>query len=127
MDAIKTPAEFALEQKLGGLAAQLAQLPLEARLNLCAQVVLSALDSMQAQQPKRLGTAAHLTVHQHTPLGPVPLASLFAFAGPGAPQMHGILGKLLEDVKTTEAGLPPQPPQPEPEPVGLIVEGYGRT
>lgn len=123
MNSIKTPAQFALEQKLDELAARLAQLPLEARLNLCAQVALAALSEAQATQPKHLGTAAHLTVNQSTPFGPQPLATLFAFVGPGAPQLHGVLSKLLEDLKTAEARLSNQPLQPEPKPQGLIVEG----
>lgn len=98
---ITTLADLDLEKKMRQTTEALAALPLEARVNLCAQALLHDLMEVQRNRQRPIGTVAHMTLS----LGQAAVATLLGFAGEGAPQIVEVLEKLVQDIKNTEAGL----------------------
>lgn len=98
---ITTLEDIRVEQQLQQVARLLESLPLEARVNLCAQGLLLGLAEMQQLAQRPLGTAAHMTLSQEQR----PIATLLAFAGSGSPQIAGILAGLVQDIKNAENQL----------------------
>jgi len=92
------------EENVQRLKIFLSSLPVEERVELCSKVLLLSLQEAERKKPPQglsLGTAVKVAFAQDQ----IPVATLLAFAGPGAPHIAKALDGIIQYIRSLEAYL----------------------
>lgn len=99
---VDTLEKIQIEQQVQRAAQLLEALPLEVRVDLCSRVLLLSLqEAEQKKQQPLLGTAVKVALSHDQK----PVATLLAFAGPGAPHIAKALDGIIQYIRSLEAHL----------------------
>ena len=91
------------EENVQRLKIFLSSLPVEERVELCSKVLLLSLQEAERKKPRglSLGTAVKVAFAPDQ----IPVATLLAFAGPGAPHIAKALDGIIQYIRSLEAYL----------------------
>jgi len=101
---VDTLEKIQIEQQAQRATQLLETLPLEVRVDLCSKVLLLSLQEAERKKPPQglsLGTAVKVAFAQDQ----IPVATLLAFAGPGAPHIAKALDGIIQYIRSLEAYL----------------------
>jgi len=99
---VDTLEKIRSEENVRRLEIFLSSLPIEGRVELCSKVLLLSLqEAERKKQQFSLGTAVKVVFSQ----GEQPVATLLAFAGPGAPHIATALDGIIQYIRSLESQL----------------------